>query len=205
VDASTTRSRSAIAFRTMAIAEPPPQILDLASACLEYVDRALGFTLDFSSDTLGVVDHYATTVRANLATNPSLGPLIGPAVGAYFGEVVRVRFHGFWRVPPNQHDWAVCLRTVFLNINPIGVGYDALYGSTDHDGPRSALRVAPEDREFLDRRLETLPPVPEDQYHLLTTRFEVLEVAAESLRAKMEEEGYGGTEYTEEDYLLDYG
>ena len=124
----------------MAIAEPPPQILDLASACLEYVDRALGFTLDFSSDTLGVVDHYATTVRANLAANPSLGPLIGPAVGAYFGEVVRVRFHGFWRVPPNQHDWAVCLRTVFLNINPIGVGYDALYGSTDHDGPRSALR-----------------------------------------------------------------
>src|SRR5688572_27074842 len=117
-DASTTRPRSAIAFRPMAIAEPPPQILDLASACLEYVDRALGFTLDFSSDTLGVVDHYATTVRANLAANPSLGPLIGPAVGAYFGEVVRVRFHGFWRVPPNQHDWAVCLRTVFLNINP---------------------------------------------------------------------------------------
>src|SRR5690242_20282306 len=70
VDRSTTRPPSAIAFRPMAIAEPPPQILDLASACLEYVDRALGFTLDFSSDTLGVVDHYATTVRANLATNP---------------------------------------------------------------------------------------------------------------------------------------
>ena len=83
----------------MAIAEPPAPILELASTCLEYVDRALGFTLDFSPDTLGAVDHYATTARASLAENPALGPLVGPAIGAYFGEVVRAHFHGFWRVP----------------------------------------------------------------------------------------------------------
>ena len=190
----------------MAIADPPPPVLDLAGACLEYVNHALEFGLDFSPDTLSAVDHYTTGVRASLAQNPALGPLIAPAVGAYFGEVVRVYFDGFWRVPtPNQHDWSVCLKLVFLAINPVGVGYDAIYGGTEHDGPRSALRVAPEDREFLDRRLATVPPVPEEQYHLLTTRFEVLEIAVEALRARMEEEGYGGTEFTEEDYGLDYG
>jgi hypothetical protein len=189
----------------MPIAEPPQPVLDLASACLEYVDHALGFTLDFSPDTLGAVDHYTTGVRASLAQNPALGPLIAPAVGAYFGEVVRVHFDTFWRVPtPNPHDWSVCMKLVYLALNPIGVGFDAVYGGTDHDGPRSPLRVAPEDSEFLDRRLATVPAVPEEQYHLLTTRFEVLEIAVEALRAKMEEEGYGGTEYTAEDYGLDY-
>jgi hypothetical protein len=190
----------------MATADPPAPILDLAGACLEYVNHALGFDLDFSPDTLGAVDHYTTGVRASLAQNPALGALIAPAVGAYFGEVVRVHFDAFWRIPTsNQHDWSVCWKLAFLAINPIGVGYDAIYGGPDHDGPRSALRVGPEDREFLDRRLATVPPVPEEQYHLLTTRFEVLEIAAEALRAKMEEEGYGGTEYTEDDYGLDYG
>jgi hypothetical protein len=189
----------------MPIAEPPQPVLDLASACLEYVDHALGFTLDFSPDTLGAVDHYTTGVRASLAQNPALGALIAPAVGAYFGEVVRVHFDAFWRVPtPNPHDWSVCMKLVYLALNPIGVGFDAVYGGTDHDGPRSPLRVAPEDSEFLDRRLATVPAVPEEQYHLLTTRFEVLEIAVEALRAKMEEEGYGGTEYTAEDYGLDY-
>ena len=189
----------------MVIAEPPAPVLDLAGACIEYVDHALGFTLDFSPDTLSAVDHYTTSVRASLAVNPALGSLIAPAVGAYFGEVIRVHFDAFWRLPtPNQLDWSVCFKLVFLAINPIGVGYDAVYGGTDHDGPRSALRVSPDEREFLDRRLATVPPVPEEQYHLLTTRFEVLEIAVEALRAKMEEEGYGGTEYTDEDYGLDY-
>jgi hypothetical protein len=190
----------------MAIAEPPAPILELAGAGLEYVDQALGFTLDFTPDTLGAVDHYATSVRPELAKNPALGPLVAPALGAYFGEVIRVHFDAFWRVPtPNQHDWSVCFKLVFLGINPIGAGFDALYGGSDHDGPRSALRIAPEDREFLDHRLATLPPVPQEQFHLLTTRFEVLEVAVEALRARMEEEGYGGTEYSEPDYSLDYG
>lgn len=190
----------------MATADPPAPVFELASACLEYVEHALGFTLDFSPDTLGALDHYTTSVRASLAQNPALGALVGPAVGAYFGEVIRVHFDGFWRVPtPNQHDWAVCFRHTFLAINPVGVGYDAIYGGTEHDGPRSALRVAPDDREFLDRRLATVPPVPEEQFHLLTTRFEVLEIATEALRARAEEEGYGGTEFSEADYALDYG
>jgi hypothetical protein len=115
--------------------------------------------------------------------------------------VVRAFIPGFWRVPSaNIHDWELCSRVCFLRFNPIGVAYDALFGEKEHDGPRSMLRCAPEDREFLERRLATLPPVPADQYHLLTTRFEVIEVASEALRARLDEQGYEGSEFSEEDY-----
>lgn len=157
--------------------------------------------LDFSPETLSVLDHYAATVRGELRQRPELGPLVARAIGAYFGEVLRARFTGFWRVPsPNVHDWQLCSHVVFLWINPIGVGFDALYGNDEHEGPRSPLRTAPEDREFLQQRLEAMPPVPEDEYFLFTTRFEVIEACVEALRARLEESGYGGTEFTEEDY-----
>ncbi|MGC4090689.1 MAG: hypothetical protein QM756_23015 [Polyangiaceae bacterium] len=185
---------------------PPPAIEELTLTCLEYVKRALGVALDFSPETLPLLDHYATLARAEIEKNPALGGVIAPAVGAYFGEVVRARLDGFWSMPSqNAHDWAVCSRVTYLSLNPIGVAYDAIFAGTEHDGPRSNLRVAPEDSEYLDRRLASLPPVPEDEYYSFSTRFEVIEVATEALAAKMEEEGYGGTEYSVDDYGLDYG
>jgi hypothetical protein len=165
------------------------------------VRRAVGVELDFTPETLPVLDHYASTVKADIESRPELLTLTASALGAYFGEVVRNRIPGFWRLPSqNMHDWSVCSSVVFLSFNPIGVAYDALFRSNEHDGPRSMLRVAAEDREYLSRRLETLPPVPEDEYFLFSTRFEVIEVAAEALHARLEEEGYSETEYTEEDY-----
>jgi hypothetical protein len=158
--------------------------------------------LDFRPETLSVLDHYAATVRKELGQRSELGPLVATALGAYFGEVLRAHFNGFWRVPSaNVHDWQHCFRMVLLWINPIGVGYDALYGSDEHEGPRSHLRTAPEDRDFLQRRLEGIPPVPEDEYYLFTTRFEVIEACVEALAARLEQSGYGGSEFSEEDYV----
>jgi hypothetical protein len=185
---------------------PPAAIEELVLTCLDYVSRAVGVALDFTPETLPLLDHYATLARQQIDANPALAGIIAPAVGAYFGEVMRGKLDGFWRIPSqNPHDWAVCSRVTFLALNPLGVAYDAIYGGTEHGGPRSMLRVAPEDREYLDRRLSTLPRVPEDEYFSFSTRFEVLEVASEALAAKMEEEGYAGTVYTPEDYALDYG
>jgi len=174
---------------------------ELTHACLEYVSRSVGVALDFRPDTLSILDHYARSVRGDVEKNPALGEMTARATGAYFGELVRAHFDGFWRLAsPSVHDWSVCLRSVFLALNPFGVGYDAVYGGETHDGPRSNLRVSHDDREYLDRRLATVPPVPEDEYFLFTTRFEVIEVAVEALRAKLEEQGYGGTTFSEEDY-----
>jgi hypothetical protein len=181
---------------------PPEPVAELVTVCLDYVRRALGFELDFTSDTLPVLDHYMESVKDLRTDRPELVPLVARATGAYFGEVVRAWIPGFWRIPSqNVHDWELCSRVCFLRWNPIGVAYDALFREHEHDGPRSMLRCAAEDREFLERRLATLPPVPADQYHLFTTRFEVVEVATEALRARLDERGYEGMELTEEDYV----
>ncbi|HEY4156833.1 MAG TPA: hypothetical protein VGM29_02005 [Polyangiaceae bacterium] len=180
---------------------PPEPIPDFVTACLEYVRRAVGVDLDFTPDTLPILDHYTALARENVREKPAMTPMLTQAVGAYFGEVVRGRFPGFWRVPSgNVHDWAICSRVVFLWFNPIGMAFDALFAGTEHEGPRSMLRVAPEDHDFLHARLAAIPPLPEDQYFLLSTRFEVIEIAVEALRARMDEGGYGDTGYSEDDY-----
>jgi len=182
--------------------QPPPEpIPDYVTACLEYVRRAVKVDLDFTPETLPLLDHYATVARETIRERPELEPLITRAVGSYFGEVVRARFPGFWKVPTiNVHDWAICSRAVFLWFNPIGIAYDAVFSGTEHDGPRSMLRVSPEDHEFLAERLASLPPLPEDEYFSFSTRFEVIEVATEALRARMLDAGYDGAEFSEEDY-----
>ena len=193
-------------LRGVAGALPPDPIPEYVNACLEYVRRATGFELDFSGETLPVLDHYVGTVRDTLTERPEVAQLVARAAGAYFGEVVRTIVPGFWRVPSaNVHDWQLCSRVAYLWVNPVGIAYDALHGSSDHDGPRSPLRCAPEDRPYLERRLETLPPLPEDQYFLFTTRLEVLEVANEALHARLEEQGYADTELTEDDYAASRG
>ena len=180
---------------------PPEPIPDYVTACLEYVRRALKVDLDFTPETLPLLDHYARLSRETIRERPELAPLITRAAGAYFGELVRGRLGGFWRVPTiNVHDWSVCSSSVFLWFNPIGSAYDALYGGTEHDGPRSMLRVSPEEHEFLAQRLAALPPVPEEEFFSFSTRFEVLEVAVETLHAKLIENGYEGAEFGPEDY-----
>ena len=182
--------------------QPPPEpIPDYVTACLEYVRRALKVDLDFTPETLPLLDHYATLSRVTIAEKPELAPLIARAAGCYFGEMVRGRLGGFWRVPTiNVHDWSICSDSVFLWFNPIGAAYDALYAGNEHDGPRSMLRVSPEDNEILAQRLAALPPVPEDEFYSFSTRFEALEVAVETLHAKLLDSGYEGAEFGPEDY-----
>lgn len=179
----------------------PEPIADLVRACLSYVKKSLGTDLDFTPETLPLLDHYLSEVRDELSAKPELAQLTAHAAGAYFGEVLRRQMHGFWRSPSQSlHDFQVCSSVAFVSINPFGVAYDALFASSEHDGPRSNLRLAPEDHGYISARLATVPELPEDQYYLLTTRIEVIEIAVEALRARLEEEGYAEMEYTLEDY-----
>ncbi|MDX2053288.1 MAG: hypothetical protein SFV15_12895 [Polyangiaceae bacterium] len=184
----------------------PDHVAELCGSCVQYVWRSLKVPLDFTPETLPLLDHYIAGVRGELSAKPELGPLLARVVGAYFGEVVRKAHFGMWRASaPNVHDWQLCLRSVFLWFNPIGVAYDALFNTTEHDGPRSHLRVAPEDREALDFRLSEAPPVPEAEFYLLTTRLEALEIAVEALRLRMSARGYADVEFSENDYAAEFG
>jgi hypothetical protein len=181
--------------------EPPDEIEELAENCRQYVLQATGVELDYTPDTLSVVDHYVTQARASLDQRPELEPLIVRAVGAYFGEVVRRTVPSFWVLATQDvHDWWLCVKTAYLSFNPIGVAYDALSGGTAHDGPSSELKVSPAEREIVAQRLEELPDVSEQEYFLLTTRLEVIEVAVMALRLEMQQQGTADVLFTESDY-----
>ena len=179
----------------------PEPIVDLSGSPVDFVERSVGIRPDFSMETLSIVDHYAAEARAEAKKRPELVDLTAQALGAYFGEVARRSLGAFWLVPgPNFHDWSLCGETAYVSINPIGVGYDALMGSTDHGGPSSRLRLAGEDRPDVLRRLENLPEVSETEYFTLCTRLEVLEIAMDCIRGLQSSRGYEEITYSAEDY-----
>lgn len=180
---------------------PPVEIKELSEACRQYVLGAVGVELDYTPETLSLLDHYIVQARASLEARPELHELLTRSAGAYFGEVVRRAFGGFWRIPsPDAHDWQVCLRGVFLAINPVGVAWDALEDTNEHMGPSSELVLDPGDRESVHERLEAMPKVTEDEFWLLTTRLEVLEAVAEHLGAVMVQAGVQDVSFEPADY-----
>lgn len=182
----------------------PEQVQELARACEQYVLTTLGFRLDYSVETLPVLDEYARQVRDTLELRPELRPLLAHAAGAYFGEVLCRTFGAFWRLPSsNVVDWQVCMRDVFAWLNPIGVAFDALAGPAGHSGPGSELRVAPEARELVRARLARLDDVEEPEYYLFSTRMEVIELAVEELDRHMQESGYADTSFEADDYEVE--
>jgi hypothetical protein len=185
--------------------EPPDaEIGELALVCRRYVKRAIGVELDFSPETLPVLDYYVDQARRDARERPDLLGLMARVVGAYFGEVARRQFDLFWRMPSaDAHTWQLCGHSVFLAISPIGVAYDALSASTEHAGPSSELRLAPDERELVEQRLASLPEVTEREYFLLATRLEVIETTVEALRAQMLQAGGGDIEFDLRDYELD--
>ena len=62
--------------------EPPPaEVGDLAESCVRFVHDALGMTLDYTPDTLPILDHYLRD-RAR-GTSEEVLDLLAPAAGAY--------------------------------------------------------------------------------------------------------------------------
>jgi hypothetical protein len=179
----------------------PDEIEELAESCRQYVLHSTGIELDYTPETLSVLDHYLAGARQSITERPELEPLIARSVGAYFGELVRRKQPSFWSLPTaDAHDWRLCAREVFLAFNPIGVAYDALADGVEHDGPSSELRTAPEDRDVVAQRLEELPEVVESEYYLLSTRLEVIEAAALALRLDMQKSGVDDVRFEESDY-----
>lgn len=183
------------------VGEVPPPILELAESARTFVLSAIGVELDYEPETLPILDAYVKGARANLQARPEALPVVARAVGAYFGEVLRRRIDGFWRHREDPDDeWALCGRRVLVSVSPLGVALDCLTGSDEHEGPSAGLNLAPEDEALGRARIEMMPPVPEDEYHLFSTRLEVFEAVVETLRERMLEEGRESLVFEEADY-----
>jgi hypothetical protein len=181
------------------LAAPPANIVDLVAACVRFVATRYGVPLDGTQDTLSLVDQYVRDARAEVAQNDQALGLVQGAIGGYFGEVLRQTFRGHWFTEGDPSGWRLDMETVFLTFNPIGMAREALTIESA-DGWHAHLELEAEDRAEVERRLALLGDVEEDEYYAPTTRFEVVEIAVDVLRARMTERGLGDVRFTAEDY-----
>ena len=177
----------------------PAPIADLSAAACQYVARAVGVELDYTPETLPILDHYVTLARQEIAERPSVVPLVARALGAYFGQVAVRVLDGFWRVPSDDdHLWLVCLRPVLLAFGPVGIAYDVLLEG-GAGGSGADIHLAKEEREVVFARLESLPQVAEAEYFTFATRLEALEIASAALHT-LESEATADVQLQWEDY-----
>jgi hypothetical protein len=158
-----------------------------------------GVVLDGMPDTLSIVDQYVRDARAELAAKPEGLPLLSATVGAYFGEVVRGAFELNWWIEKEHDAWRIEMEDVFLTFNPIGMAREALT-LTEAEGWHAHFEMDEAEREDVERRLAALPEVSDDEFYSLSTRFDVVEIAVDALRAKLLAAGLGGVRFTRLDY-----
>jgi len=181
------------------VAPPPPVVAELAAACVRFVAAKYGVMLDFTPETLSLVDQWVRDARGEIVAKPQTLDLAQGAAGAYLGEVVRRAFGGSWFAEGEQDGWRVDLSRVFLTFNPVGMMREALL-LEPQEGWHAHLETDPAEREELDRRLAALPQVEDEEYFAPTTRFDVVHIAYEALRAHMRAAGLEDVRFGPDDY-----
>jgi hypothetical protein len=184
----------------------------------EQVRRALDVDLDDSPIALAFVDHHLASARDE-DREPILSLLAASAgayYGEIVRQHIGATWIGDGKDPRRLR---LLLEPQFIFFSPIDQAYEAIAGtSIDPADPRvptappfdpvfhlTPARAAADDDKtdddaadgdettddagWLDARLSQLPPVPEDQFHSLTCRFETLQVMLELLAAKHSGEG----------------
>jgi hypothetical protein len=198
--------------------EKAPEFVDgLAKRCLVHIKNRIGVELEYQEETLSVLDCFVESVvneeGGGIAPAPGdqtrahLIHLLAPTIGAYFGEVLRRTFPCRWRVTSEDPaTWFMEFELVPLRFNPVGAAGEALLGDTLPD-MNGAIMTEPVQMEALFERFAAAPPVPEDEFYSLTTRFEVLQIAQEYLhmRQMTVESGPKHPFFSEEDYDRIFG
>lgn len=160
--------------QTVDEAEAPQVVLDLAESCVRFVHRTVGIALDYTPDTLPLLDHYLR--GAHGVTQEEILSLVAPAAGAYFGEVVRRQLgpsRWYW----TSDEFSECrieFERCFLSFNPIAIAMEAVLNS-ETDGYGSNLALLKEEEPLIREALERTGDVDPDDYFRLAVRFEVIE------------------------------
>ena len=176
----------------------PALAVDLAASCVEFVRRAVGVAPDFTAETLPLVDHYLGQAAVESRGRPEASELVARAVGAYFGELLRRDFDCWWYAEGDDlADWRIRFRPVYLELSPYALAAAAL-GLPGAD--EAGFALDPDDIEFIGAHLASLPPLPEDEHRLLSTRHEVLEIVADQLKGRAVARHLGDVAFEDADY-----
>ena len=164
--------------------EVPDLALELAASAFRMVKQSVKIDLDFTADTLPLLDHHLAMARAEARQSDDLRQLIATSAGGYFGEVVRRHIPGArWHVQPNDFGaWRIELGHVFLYFNPIAMAMEALE-SGEVKGWSGHLEVLPQDRSLLEQALSRMGEIDEGDYYTLAVRLEVIEQVVAALES----------------------
>ncbi len=211
---------------------PAQRLVDtLVRAYREQIRRTLEVELDDSVTALAFVDHHLASARDE-DREPILS-LLASTAGAYYGELIRRHLGATWLGDgKDPRKLRLLLEPQFVFFSPVDQAYEAIAGAGIEPGdPRlpssepafdPAFHLRPprheddedeladdtpetEDASWLDERLSELAPVPEDQFHSLTCRFETLQLMLELLAAKHASEGRSPRRLGVADYVRALG
>jgi hypothetical protein len=158
---------------------PPELIRELSDACVRFVERAVGIRLDYTADTLPILDHYLQSAAG--IERAEIMSLVAPAAGAYFGEVVRQQLGAKrWHIEDEHEGFRLEFEHIFLTFNPIGAALEAIW-RREAEGFGANVAVLPESEGSVKDSLERMGDVRPDDYFRLAVRFEVIEQVAELL------------------------
>jgi hypothetical protein len=180
-------------------APPPTAVAELAAACVRFVAAKYKVPLDFEPETLSLVDQYVRDGREELRAKPEALELLQASIGAYLGETMRRAFGATWFCEGDYDGWRLDFTFVYLTFNPIGMAREALALATA-DGWHAHLEADAGEREILEQRLASLGEIDEEEYYAPTTRFDVVEIAVDTLRAKMQDDGNADVTFGPDDY-----
>ncbi len=175
----------------------PTHVQDLATAAIVSVKATVGVELDYTQDTLPILQHYATT-ELKESSDETLA-LMAPAVGAYFGEVVRRRLgEARWHAPQGENAlWRLEAIPFFFAFNPVGTTLEVI-AQDDRPGWGAHLHIRKADEERVKSALEAYGEVREEDYYSFSVRFETIEQVTEHLARAIDPEK--PVVYESEDY-----
>lgn len=146
---------------------------DLAHSCVAAVQRALAIELDFTQDTLPILDHYVSMAQG---TQAEVIELLAPMAGAYFGEVLRRSVGSArWHAPGTDYGaYRLEFENAFLHFNPLGMVVESILGAPA-EGWNAHLQMLPHERGPVAASLDALGSVRDSDYYRLSLRFEAVE------------------------------
>ncbi|HEX7478730.1 MAG TPA: DUF6278 family protein [Polyangiales bacterium] len=160
--------------------DTPAKIAEWAATCVKFVKEALKLELDYTPETLPVLDHYVRAAAGDPAQE--VRALLTPPLGAYFGEVVRRQMSGArWHVPDDDYPaYRLEFDGFFLHFNPLGVAVEVL-SSDDAEGFGAHFQILDEARGAVEEALQRSASVSVDDYYSFTIRYETLELVTSVL------------------------
>jgi len=177
----------------------PPNVTELAASCVRFVGSRYKVALDFTVETLPIVDQYIRDARKEIDARPESVPLLTASIGAYVGEVMRQQFGAFWFAEGDYDAWRLYFTRVYLACNPLGMILEAL-APEEAEGWHAHFEIDPGDEEVVASRLAVFPEVDAEIFSLPSTRLEALTVVYEALRAHMEQNNSGDVRFGPDDY-----